>query len=208
MVSAIDVARFFVKLACDEPELEPMTHLRLQKLLYYAQGWSLAYNERPLFGDILEAWQHGPVVPNVFREFADYKKEPIPSCCGNEDGLGDDDKAFIKSIWEGYKEFSPFKLTQMTHSEQPWLIARGSTPPDQRSKEEISQRSLRKWFAQQAKKHTILGLESEKLEEAERAFKEKRGISLSSLKAKDATGLKRVLRGTKPTRRKHDQEIA
>lgn len=68
MYSAIDVARYF--LAQSDPDAgDTMSNLKLQKLLYYAQGVTLALTEKPLFSDPLEAWLQGPVVPSVFRKY-------------------------------------------------------------------------------------------------------------------------------------------
>ena len=62
MAAAMDVVRYLVELAGPNEEGEPMTHMRLQKLLYYVQGWHMAWYGRPLFAERIEAWQHGPVV--------------------------------------------------------------------------------------------------------------------------------------------------
>lgn len=48
---------------------EPLTNLKLQKLLYYAKGWYLALYDKPLFNDKIEAWVHGPVVPSIYHAF-------------------------------------------------------------------------------------------------------------------------------------------
>ena len=69
MTHALNVARYLIKLAGSGAERDPLTNLRLQKLLYHAQGWHLAVFGRPLFPDQLEAWPQGPVVPDVYRMF-------------------------------------------------------------------------------------------------------------------------------------------
>src|SRR5688572_9971276 len=58
--SALDVARYLIQLAAAEDEPEELSHLRLQKLLYYVQGWSLAQRGEAMFPDRIEAWAHGP----------------------------------------------------------------------------------------------------------------------------------------------------
>ncbi len=72
MAHAEHVARYFLWLAANEPEEEPVTHMRLQKLLYYAQGWALASRGEGLFAGEIQAWRHGPVTPGVYATFKKY----------------------------------------------------------------------------------------------------------------------------------------
>lgn len=65
MASAYEVAQHLIRLAEFEEEPDYLTHLRLQKLLYYVQAWSMAMRSRPMFPERIEAWGHGPVVPNL-----------------------------------------------------------------------------------------------------------------------------------------------
>lgn len=147
MAHAEDVARFFLYLAAQEAEPELVTHMRLQKLLYHAQGWSLAARGRPLFDSPIEAWVHGPVVRSVYPMFRDHGDQPIPSCEARGDiPLADDDKNFVRSIWEGYKGFSATRLRQMTHADPPYLHARGTLGPDERSDMPISNASMQEFF--------------------------------------------------------------
>lgn len=74
---AIDVARYFLALA-DEEAGDLVSNLKLQKLLYYAQGFHLAMTGRPLFDEPIQAWMHGPVVPAVYHAFKVYGSGPIP----------------------------------------------------------------------------------------------------------------------------------
>lgn len=79
--SALDIATWFIykthaekkenQDADDNYEIyEGLTHLKLQKLLYYAQGVYLSLYNEPLFHDKIEAWEHGPVVKAVFDHFS------------------------------------------------------------------------------------------------------------------------------------------
>jgi uncharacterized phage-associated protein len=147
--SAQDVADYFLTLAAtteDEPDyLSPM---RLQKLLYYAQAWSLANRGRPLFHEKIEAWTHGPVVRSVYARFVDRGDDTIaPS--GQLTNLTADDQDFVRSVWEAYKGFSATALRNMTHNETPWLAAfRGRS--DGRAPGIVSHRSMQEYFAQRA----------------------------------------------------------
>ena len=76
MAAAMDVARQFVRLAWEDEEPEGLTHLRLQKLLYYAQGWHLAAFGLALFAGHIEAWNTAPLSKQVYPAFAG-KTQPI-----------------------------------------------------------------------------------------------------------------------------------
>ena len=76
MARAEHVARYFLWLSV-ESEPTPLTQLHLHKLLYYAQGWSLAAWGERLFDEAIQAWRHGPVVPSVYPSFADYGSSAI-----------------------------------------------------------------------------------------------------------------------------------
>lgn len=160
MARAIDVARCFVRLASIEEEPDFLTHLRLQKLLYYAQAWSLVQRGGPLFPERIEAWVHGPVVREVFSAFKQYGDNVIPpndvEDCGLPRTLEDpvesltpDEHTFVASVWESYKGFSASKLREMTHGETPWIAVREGLPPLEKGEREITHESLRKYFGEQ-----------------------------------------------------------
>ena len=71
MATAIDVARYIVTFFQEAGD--PVSNLKLQKLLYYVQGWSLALDNKPAFQDRLEAWVHGPVQSSVYGTFKSYR---------------------------------------------------------------------------------------------------------------------------------------
>jgi uncharacterized phage-associated protein len=149
MASPIDVARYLIHLAApsDDEDVDCLCHLRLQKLLYYVQGWHLAAYGKPLFAGRIEAWTHGPVVRELYPVFAGHGYQGIPPEEGAEaPSLSSKDKDFIRSIWEEYKQYSATALRTMTHKEGPWLEARGSRAPDERCDAEITHQSLLAFF--------------------------------------------------------------
>jgi uncharacterized phage-associated protein len=125
-----------------------MSHLRIQKLLYYAQGLSLAYRGRPAFPEEIQAWRHGPVVPDVWRVFSAYRYGQIPDHEAISFDLGDDDAEFITSVWEGYRRYSASALRKMTHRESPWKDARAGLSNDAPSNRPITTESMRQYFEQ------------------------------------------------------------
>jgi uncharacterized phage-associated protein len=66
-MKAQDVAEYFLTLVDDEAG-DSLSNLKLQKLVYYAQGFHLALTEKPLFDEAIEAWEHGPVVPGLYHK--------------------------------------------------------------------------------------------------------------------------------------------
>lgn len=147
MAKAIDVAKFFLELAEQEDEPDRLSHLRLQKLLYYAQGWSLALRDKALFKDRIEAWAHGPVVKDLYPCFASYGNESIPSSDFEfTGGLNSGEKELVEAVWDAYKKFSATSLRQMSHNEEPWKDVRGNLRPADRCEEEISAVAMKKFF--------------------------------------------------------------
>ena len=142
--SALDVARYLILLASSEEEPEPMTPLRLQKLLYYAEGWSLIERNESLFRERIEAWTNGPVVREVWQLFQGYT--PISPDEGSDENLTDDERAFIRGVWKAYKEHSGVSLTNMTHDEAPWKDAREGLSGSVATNREITRDSMRRYF--------------------------------------------------------------
>lgn len=182
MTKPFDVARLLIHLAAQEPEPDYLTHLRLQKLLYYVQGWSLATRNRPMFDDRIEAWKNGPVVRSLYPRFAEYGKKPIPpDDFTTPDGLDADDRAFVASVWEAYKPYSAPQLWRMTHAERPYLEARGNVPADAQCDAEISQRTMRDFFRCEYDRRHVPGFELDAVERARADIAAGRGVKLTDL---------------------------
>ena len=148
MPTALDVAKYLIHLATprDGEDTDALGPMRLQKLLYYLQGWHLAAHGRRIFSDDIEAWKHGPVVREVYAHFKNCGLA-IPHTEGAiPESLSDDSKAFIESIWNRMKGFSATALRDMTHRESPWLEARGNLPPEANCNDVIGAESMRSFF--------------------------------------------------------------
>ena len=78
MLSANDVADFFLSPIDSEVDGDQITNLKLQKLLYYAQGLSLAVLDRPIFQEKIFHWEHGPVIDVIYHQYKTYQKVPLP----------------------------------------------------------------------------------------------------------------------------------
>lgn len=122
MVEILDVAdRFLSK--------ESMTHKKLQRLCYYAQAWSYALFDEPIFADEIQAWVHGPVSPRLYSKFAEFGWQEIPAVDIDESVFKENDLKVLRSVYSTYAQFDGDQLETLTHSEQSWISARGDLSP-------------------------------------------------------------------------------
>ncbi len=139
MASALDVASFILK------EHGEMTTWKLQKLVYYCQAWSLVWDEKPLFPEPIEAWANGPVVRSLFNAHrGEFSVSEIPG--GDPDGLNSDEVETIRDVVNYYRKQSSQYLSDLTHMEDPWKLAREGVSNDRRSNEEISLESMAEYY--------------------------------------------------------------
>lgn len=132
---AKSIANAFLTLANRDGEnVDP---LKLQKLMYFANGYYYAEKDIPLINEYFEAWDYGPVVPTVYYEFKEYGDKPIKRFAYTFDyksgrviaapqPVGDQDaENVIAWVWDNYKSFSGVELSNMTHKDKsPWHYAR------------------------------------------------------------------------------------
>lgn len=126
-----------------------VSNLKLQKLLYYAQGWYLAFHDRPLFDEPIQAWIHGPVVPPVYGDFKHRKWLPIEAEVRKRAEITDIPEniwGHIEDTWAAYGSMSAYDLEVLTHSESPWINARAGLAPDEPSKAVISHFDMKTYF--------------------------------------------------------------
>lgn len=148
MARALDVARYLVHLASQAEEGgDALCPMRLQKLLYYAQAWHLGATGEPLFAETIEAWPYGPVVKAIYPVFRGFGLAIPTSEGADPQTLSERQKAFVRSIWDGYKQFSAIGLSQMTHQEAPWIEANARRDPTNSfNSPEITVGALRAYF--------------------------------------------------------------
>jgi len=118
--NALDIAKAFV--AFSEPEKgDLISNLKVQKLLYYAQGFHLAEFKEPFFNEDLIAWQYGPVVTDVYHNFKEYGSNPIPIFPDfTFDIFNAPQLELLKEVNQVFGQFSAIKLMNMTHNEPPY----------------------------------------------------------------------------------------
>lgn len=140
LATVFDVARYILE------QRGPMTAMKLQKLVYYSQAWSLVWDERPLFNETIAAWANGPVCPDLYRAHAgNFMVSQLSR--GDVSELDHVAIETIDAILEAYGEKESQWLSDLTHSERPWMDARGDTPPGDRCYNEISHAAMAEYYS-------------------------------------------------------------
>lgn len=137
MYSALDTACKVVNYANEKGW--SMSNLKLQKVLYFVQGYYLQMVRKPFFEEEIEAWPYGPVVPNVYEQFQKYGSGCIPvtneytvfdyikwkdeTCVYDENVFSKDDLAFIEEVVNKLRRYSASDLVTITHLQSPWKNA-------------------------------------------------------------------------------------
>lgn len=114
------IAEYFVRFFEDQEDR--ITHLKLQKLMYYSFVTALEYKFK-LFEEDIYAWDHGPVVSDIYGVFASNGKFPISrNDFMGELSLSQEAITIANEVIEKYGKYSAWKLRDMTHDEEPWII--------------------------------------------------------------------------------------
>lgn len=95
-----------------------ISHMQLQKILYYCQGQYVAMTGKKLYEEPIEAWAHGPVVRSVYNVFKRHGNSNIPPVADTM--IPEDVAPFIESIVREKGRFSANYLRRMTHNEPPY----------------------------------------------------------------------------------------
>ena len=126
-----DVANWFL-------DMEPMPHKKLQKLSYYAVAWKYALQRKPLCRrDEFQAWIHGPVNMVLYNKYR-HNGWDLIYLEGSAPKFDSIDTDFLETVWNTYGEFSGHQLEALTHTEDPWIKARGALMPTEPSNNIIS----------------------------------------------------------------------
>lgn len=140
MVSCNDVATYILQ------KLGPMTAMKLQKLVYYSQAWSLVWDEKPLFQESIEAWANGPVAPALYRlHKGEYMLNDWPY--GDSSKLNDEQRETIDAVLNFYGKKDSQWLSDLTHQEDPWITAREGLRPGERGNTEISWAAMAEYYS-------------------------------------------------------------
>lgn len=118
--SAFDIANYFLWKA-QEDNQELLSNMKLQKLVYYAQGLHLALNDTPLFKEKIEVWTYGPVVAELYHAHKIHEAKGIPAQKDFDLLLIDENtREFLDEIFEVFGQFSAIRLMEIAHGDQCW----------------------------------------------------------------------------------------
>lgn len=123
-LTCFDVADYFLSLV-DEDSGDSISNLKLQKLVYYAQGFHLAIFDTPLFCEDIEAWTLGPVIPALYDKYKEYRANPIPKSTDIDFSIYEPQIIeLLNDVWNVYGQYSAWRLSELAHAESPWKMAK------------------------------------------------------------------------------------
>ncbi len=147
---AIEIARWFIN-RVDRAAGEAMTHLKVQKLLYFADAYHMANFNKSIFEEQFEAWAHGPVVTEVWRQFKSYQWDAIklqpPAKIRDAELLN-----YLETVYEKFGKLGAKRLEEITHEHAPWKDARGNLPPEAKCNAIISKIAIMDFYAERINK--------------------------------------------------------
>jgi len=140
MANVFDVAKFILS------KQGPMPAMKLHKLIYYCQAWSLVWNEEPLFEEPIKAWVSGPVVEALYKLHQGQFKVEATDFPGDPNVLNEKQNQIITLILKDYGSKSSKWLTDLTHLEAPWRDARKGLNDAERGDREITWAAMAEYY--------------------------------------------------------------
>lgn len=122
MANVFDTAKYILEKSGE------MSTMKLQKLCYYSQAWSLVWDDSPLFDEDFQAWANGPVCPELFFKTQGKYSVTADDETGGLGDLSDNQKDTITRVFDYYGSHDAQWLSQLTHMEDPWIKARQGMP--------------------------------------------------------------------------------
>jgi len=142
MACAVDVAKYILS------KTGEMTAMKLQKLVYYSQAWSLVWDEEPLFNEEIQAWSYGPVVPSLYiHHKGKFKVKENDFADGDQEALTANQKDSVDKVLDALKDKSGQWLSELTHIESPWKDARANLSPTERGNNVISLNAMHEYYS-------------------------------------------------------------
>lgn len=112
--TVFDVAEYILS------ESDAITAMKLERLCYYAQAWSLVWDERPLFGEEFQAWANGPVCPELYaRHRGEFTVTP-GGLHGDPGVLDQSRRDTVDAMLRYYGTLSAYELSTLVQREPPW----------------------------------------------------------------------------------------
>ncbi len=140
MARVNDVAEFILA------KTGKITAMKLQKLVYYSQAWSLVWDEATLFPERIEAWANGPVCPDLYQAHRGRFHVSAGEIGGDPRALTKSEQDTVISIVDYYGRHSAQWLSELTHAEAPWREAREGLDDGERGGEEITHAAMAEYY--------------------------------------------------------------
>lgn len=132
MYKTVEIANFFIHKGIESKE--PISPIKLQKLLYFAYGWYYAIHNKKLFNENIEAWKFGPVINSIYHKTKKYGNAGIKTLIEEiSDGFEIKTStpivpasdtvtiSFLNDVWKVYGVFTPIQLANLSHDQKgPW----------------------------------------------------------------------------------------
>ena len=135
-----DTARYILE------KLGSMSTMKLQKLCYYSQAWSLVWDDTELFSEEFEAWANGPVCKELYDATRGMFTVTAKDEPGDSNNLSENQKDSINLVLDYYAKHNAQWLSQLTHMEDPWLQARVNVPAGESSSNIITKESMALYY--------------------------------------------------------------
>lgn len=140
MANIFDVAKYILE------KSGSMSTMKLQKLCYYSQAWSLVWDDKPLFPEDFEAWANCPVCPKLFAKTKGQFSVSAKDETGGNNDLTSDEKDTINKVIAYYGDKDAQWLSRLTHMEDPWKNARGNLPNGDSCSNTITKESMAMYY--------------------------------------------------------------
>jgi len=142
MVSVFDVVAYILE--C----MGKITAMKLQKLVYYCQAWSLVWDEQPLFSERIDAWANGPVVLELYNKHRGmFEVNSRNFSHGDAQKLNPTQKETVNAVLDYYGDKVPIWFSDLTHKEDPWHEAQRGLACGKRGSREITLSSMEEYYS-------------------------------------------------------------
>jgi len=142
MVDVFDVAHYILS------KRGPMSAMKLQKLIFYSQAWSLVWDDVPLFNNKIEAWANGPVVRDLYDQHRGLFQVDTSTFAALAKGvLSKEQTETIDTVLAAYADKSSQWLSDQTHAEAPWRMARQGLADHERGEKEITLSAMSDYYS-------------------------------------------------------------
>lgn len=135
---AFEVAEYIIE-RCNQKH-KPISNLKLQIILYFAQAQFLVEYGTPCFNNVMQAWDHGPVVPDVYHKYRGYGNTNIPSFGNKKFDFKQNEQRTLDTTIDSACEYAASQLVEITRNQSPWIDAY------KKANGTIAPESMRKFF--------------------------------------------------------------